>query len=276
MYVVGYTPALSCNIKNPVGKPPPPLPYPEESIVNDFYTGVKYLIAGFTLISKPGVRFYVLVPLLINTLLFTGVIIYGANQLGDLIDWLSSLWSWTEWFSWLLWPLFLIITLSVVFFCFSILANLVSAPFNGFLAEAVEASLTGKKNNHRSLTGLARDIIDAIKSEATKFIYFIVRAIPLLLLLLIPILGPVIWFLFGAWMMALEYMDFPMANNGMLFPQIRQTLTSRRKLALGFGVAVMSLTLVPVINFIAMPVAVAGATKLWAEQIKKDYHEATE
>ena len=276
MCVVEYTPALLCNIKNQVGKHLAPLACPEKIIVNDFYTGAKYLTAGFQLISKPGIRFYVLVPLLINTLIFTGVIIYGAKQLASLIDWLSSLWSWTEWFSWLLWPLFLIITLSVVFFCFSILANLVSAPFNGFLAEAVAANLTGKKTKPRRMTELTRDIIEAIKSEATKFIYFIVRAIPLLLLLLIPILGPVIWFLFGAWMMALEYMDFPMGNNGMLFPEIRQTLASRRKLALGFGIAVMSLTLVPVINFIAMPVAVAGATKLWAEQIKEDNYEATE
>ena len=240
--------------------------------MNEILTGMKYVISGFKLIIKPGIRLYVLLPLLINTLLFAGVIIFGVEKLGTLIDWLSGQWSWLEWMSLLLWPLFIILSLTIVFFSFSIVANLISAPFNGFLADAVETHLGGKKETNSSkLTDLPAEIVLAIKSESRKFIYFICRAIPLLLLFVIPVImivAPFLWLIFGAWMMALEYMEFPMSNNGMLFPEVRQTLAKRKPLVFGFGLGVMFLTMIPLINFIAMPVAVAAGTKLWREYFK--------
>ena len=70
------------------------------------------------------------------------------------------------------------------------------------------------------------------------------------------------WLLFSAWMLALEYLDYPLSNHGRLFPHYRGALRQRRWLALGFGGAVLLLTLVPLLNFIVMPAAVAGATAL--------------
>lgn len=240
--------------------------------MKDIIAGGKYVIEGFKLVTKPGIRLYVILPFLFNLFLFAGVIIYGAGQLGNLIDWLSAQWAWLDWISWLLWPLFLIIILTTVFFCFSILANLVAAPFNGFLAESVEAFLTGEKpGNATKLSELPGEIFQAVRAEFKKFLYFLIRAVPLLILFAIPLvnaLAPVLWFLFGAWMMALEYLDYPMGNHAMLFPEIRRQLRTKPALSLGFGMVVMVLTMVPVVNFIVMPVAVAGATRLWVERIK--------
>jgi CysZ protein len=84
----------------------------------------------------------------------------------------------------------------------------------------------------------------------------------------VQVAAPFIWVVFGAWMLALEYLEYPMNNHGRLFPEVRQALRQRRGLALGFGAAVLLLTLIPVVNFIAMPVAVAGATKLWVERLR--------
>lgn len=235
--------------------------------MTQFKQGFKYLLSGFKLILKPGVRFYVLIPLLINTVLFTGAIIYGASSLSDLIDKLLAQWEWLEWLTWLLWPIFVIVALTIVFFCFSIIANLIGAPFNGFLAEAVERKLTGKdiENNDQPLIKI---ITLAIKSEFQKFLYFIVRALPLLILFIIPMVNvaaPLIWFLFSAWMFAIEYADYPMGNHDILFKQQREKFNSNRQLAFGFGSGVMLLTMIPVINFLAMPVAVAGATRMYVE-----------
>ena len=47
---------------------------------------------------------------------------------------------------------------------------------------------------------------------------------PLLLLQFVPLLNvvaPVLLFLFGAWMFALEYLDYPMGNHGALFREVR-------------------------------------------------------
>jgi len=238
--------------------------------------GVRALLAGFGLLNKPGVRLFVIIPLLINTLLFAAVIAYGASQLSEFITWLqaqlSGWWAWLDWVVWLLWPLFVLFALLLVFFGFSILANLISAPFNGFLAAAVEQHLTGRwPDDGGNLKQLPQEIVRAFAGEARKLLYFALWALPLLLLFVVPLVNiaaPVIWFLFGAWMLALEYMDFPMGNHGHTFPTIRGMLAGQRPAAFGFGVAVLLLSMIPIANFIAMPVAVAGATRLWLEMDK--------
>jgi CysZ protein len=228
------------------------------------------VIDGFRLILRPGVRLYVFVPLLINALLFAGAIVFGAGAVGDLSSQLSSQWAWADWVVWLLWPLFIAVVLLVGFFFFSVIANLLGAPFNGFLSEAVERSLTGTAPPGSGLT-LPGEIVEALRTEAGKFLYFGSRAVPLLVLFLIPfvqVVAPFLWVLLGAWMMALEYLEYPLNNHGRLFPEVRALLRQRRGLALGFGAAVLLLTLIPVLNFVAMPVAVAGATRLCVERLR--------
>jgi len=238
--------------------------------MKDFITGIKYVTAGFKLIVQPGIRLYALIPMLINALLFATVIVYGTHLVNDFINsWLTG---WLEWLRWILWPLFVIVALAIVFFTFSIVANLIAAPFNGFLAEAVENRMTGKSipggNDFRQLPA---EMKKAIKSESRKFLYFTIRAAPLFMLFFIPFLNiaaPFLWFIFGAWMLALEYMDYPMGNHGINFPDQRQSLSSKRQLTFGFGIGALVLTFIPVINFIAIPVAVCGATKMWVERIR--------
>ncbi len=238
--------------------------------MTDFTTGFKYVFSGFKLIVQPGIRIYVLIPLLINTILFASVIAYGSNLLSDFLDsWSTAWWEWTKW---ILWPLFVMLSLAVIFFCFSIVANLIAAPFNGFLAEAVESKLSNTMlTDTGSIKAIPGEIIKAMKSESRKFLYFIIRAIPLLLLFIIPIAqvaAPFLWILFGSWMLALEYIDYPMANHGIVFPEQRKIMTIKKKQTFGFGLGIMLLTFIPVINFVAMPVAVAGASKLWVEKLK--------
>ena len=239
--------------------------------MNNFITGARYTLAGTRLLLKPGIRLFVIIPFLVNSILFTGVIVYGAALISDLIRFLSDQWSWLEWVGWLLWPVFAIVALTVVFFSFTIIANLLAAPFNGFLAAAVERRLTGRREDDNSgLSGVVTEIINAVKAETRKFVYFTLFAVPLLILFLIPLVqavAPLIWLIFGAWMLALEYLDFPMGNHGILFPEIRRTLGRHRTLSLGFGMGTLMMTMIPVVNFIAMPAAVAGATKLWIDHI---------
>ncbi|HIF51033.1 MAG TPA: sulfate transporter CysZ [Thiotrichaceae bacterium] len=236
--------------------------------MKQFTQGFKYLLSGFKLILKPGIRSYVIIPLLINSVLFAGAIVYGANSLNNLINSLLEQWQWLEWLTWLLWPIFVIIALAIVFFCFSIIANLVGAPFNGFLAAAVERTITSQELQPENEQELLEVIIISIKSEFQKLLYFAIRAIPLLVLFIIPMVhvaAPLIWFLFTAWMLTLEYGDYPMGNHDILFKQQREKFSKNRQLAFGFGSGVMLLTMIPVVNFLAMPVAVAGATRMFIE-----------
>jgi CysZ protein len=81
----------------------------------------------------------------------------------------------------------------------------------------------------------------------------------------INIIAPFVWMVFGAWMLALEYLDYPMGNHGLSFPVQRQTAQKKRLTVLSFGGATLFATLTPFINLLVMPAAVAGATALWLE-----------
>ena len=81
--------------------------------------------------------------------------------------------------------------------------------------------------------------------------------------------APFLWFMFSAWMLSLEYLDYPMGNHGLLFSDQRPIINQRRFMSLGFGGAVNVAVMIPVANFIIMPAAVAGATALWVEQLRQ-------
>jgi len=237
--------------------------------MKDLFTGAGYMLEGFSLLRKPGLRRFVLMPLLINILLFGGLIGWAYGWVdGSSRAMLSGLPEWLHWLRYIVVPVFVLTSLVVIFYGFSMLANLIAAPFNGLLAEAVECHLTGK-----SLQGdwrqLLRDVVPSIMSELRKLLYFALRALPLLLLLLVPLVNvaaSVLWVLFSAWMMTVQYMDYPMANHQLFFKEQRARLRKRPLLAWSFGGLVMLCTLVPVINFIVMPAAVAGATAVWVRE----------
>ncbi len=230
--------------------------------------GARYLLRGFKLVLRPGLRRFVLIPLAINTLIFSLLGWLGASQFQTLMDWLLPQSSWLDFLRWLLWPLFALAMALVVFYTFTVVANLIAAPFNGMLAERVEQLLAGEAPTGDS-GGLLKDLLPALLSELRKLGYFMLRAVPLLVLFLIPVINvaaPFLWLAFSAWFLALEYADYPMANNGLSFPQQHERLKGIRLIALGFGGGVTVLMMIPLLNFLAMPAAVAGATVLWHEQ----------
>ena len=109
------------------------------------HSGAHYLLEGLHLVRQPGLRRYVIIPLLISTLVFAGAIFGISLWLESLIDWLLGyLPTWLDWLRYLLWPLFTLVGVLIIFYSFSILTNLLAAPFNGMLAEAVEQYLTGQ------------------------------------------------------------------------------------------------------------------------------------
>lgn len=241
--------------------------------------GASYFVRGFRLISRPGIRRYVAIPLIINCLVFASLIAYGWTRLGRLREateqWLPA---WLDWLSWFLIPLFIVSIALVLVYGFSVLANFVAAPFNGWLAEAVEHKLTGFKPAPTTASHLIREVLGSIYSELRKLAYFVVRAVPLLLFFLIPglnVIASFLWLLFTAWMLAIEHLDYPMGNHGISFSAQRRLLSRRRWLALSFGAAVMVALMIPGLNFVAIPTAVAGATAMWSEQFQKEKALAT-
>lgn len=240
-------------------------------MISNPFTGATYLMHGLGLINRPGVRKHVIIPLIINILIFAGLIWLLSSQFEVLLDWLMpTLPDWLAWLDTLLWFVFVIVTTIAVFFSFTILANLISSPFNSFLSAAVEKDLTGR--SPISEVSFVEETVKAISGEVKKMLLFAAIAVGLLILTLIPVINlvtPVLWIIFSAWMLSIEYLDYPLGNQGKSFPEIRRAIQQKRFLSLGFGGMVMLATMIPVLNFLVMPVAVAGATALRVEQFKE-------
>ena len=239
---------------------------------NNPISGAGYVLQGLTLIRQKGVKRYVVIPLLINILLFVVAILLFAAQLPLLMGWLvQMLPAWLVWLSWLSVPLFVIVSALLVLLSFTVVGNIIAAPFNSRLAEVVEERLTvqtpGPPEGWRRLPG---NVLHGLYSEIQKLVYFTVRAIPLLIIMVIPglnLVSPVLWLLFSSWVLALEYADYPMANHGIGFRRQRQLLQKRRFLALGYGGMLTLVLLVPGLNLFLIPAGVAGATAMWVEQL---------
>ncbi len=231
--------------------------------MNDSIGGFGYLFLGLRLLTKPGVKRYVIMPLLINIALFGLLFWIAGDYFQQLVNYLLSLLpGWLEWLSKILWLLFAILAGLIMFFTFSFVANLVGAPFNSYLAAAVEKHLTGT-NPAGSERQLWAEFGVMMLGELKKWGYYALWSIPLLIVswFIAPI-APFLWFIFGAWMFSIEYLDYPMGNYGLTFSDIRKQIASKRFLTLSFGSAVTVATMIPIFNFIVMPVAVAGATAM--------------
>jgi CysZ protein len=237
------------------------------------HSGVHYLLEGLRLVRQPGLRRYVIIPLLVSIIFFS-VAIYGLTHWLEVLMklLLGYLPAWLDWLQYLLWPVFAIAGVLIIFYSFSIITNLIAAPFNGMLAEAVEKHLTGQPVETGGWQALIKDIVPSILSELRKLLYFLLRAVPLGILFLIPgvnVAAPFIWGLFSAWMLVIEYVDYPMANHLLHFSTQRKVLRKRRVLAYGFGGSSLLMTMIPIVNFFAMPVCVAGATAMWVGELRE-------
>lgn len=242
-----------------------------------FLISLAYIKTGWQLVRQPGLRRFVWMPLLINIVIF-GLVGWWIHSLAS--QWLDNwalLGALPDWWivnlirtiiSWL----FSLVLLFSLAFIFTLVANLIGAPFNGLLAERVEAHLTGKAPSAApSWLTLVKSVPRLMTSELSKLLYLAVCIVPLLLLQFVPLINifaPLLLFLFGAWMFALEYVDYPMGNHGALFGEVRRSMRKHRRVAFGFGSGVALISMIPIINLFIMPVAVAGATALYVDHLQ--------
>ena len=240
--------------------------------------GAEYLLRGFRLLGKPGIRRFVWIPLTINIALFAALMNYSVNKFSGWVTYLLGLIpSRLEFLQWLLWPIFILLLIIIVVFSFTIVANLLSAPFNGLLAEKVEQRVTKQlpPSASESVWGTVASVPRSLGREVSKLLYILPVALLIWIVTLIPtinVISPLLWLGWGAWMMAIQYGDYPADNNRITFKNFRRILGRQRLTSLGFGAAVLGATMIPGINLFVIPSAICGATLLWCERLQPKNH----
>ncbi|MDG6894756.1 sulfate transporter CysZ [Volucribacter amazonae] len=235
--------------------------------------GIGYFIQGWQLIGQKGLRRFVILPIFINILLLSAIFWIALSQLSLFTAWFVDVMpDWLDWLSSVILVLAIIMILLVFYFIFTTLAGFISAPFNGLLSEKVEKMLTGEDFSTGNMWDFVKDIPRMLKREWQKLCYSLPRLLFLFLLGFVPALGqtiaPVLMFIFTAWMLAIQYCDYPFDNHKIPFRIMRDQLAQKPVLNTTFGSLVALCAFVPLVNFLIIPVAVCGATAMWVEQYR--------
>jgi CysZ protein len=217
------------------------------------------------------------VPVLLIGPLIATLVLYGvaiALLLPPVMGWLEASAAgmparFHDWFSFLVTLLQIVLgglLVLVTGWVATLLATLLASPFYGVIATRIEARLTGSVQGPER--GPAAEIAATLGRELQKLGWTLPRMIAILLIGLIPVIGILaspLALLFGAWVMAVQFIDFTPENRGLSFAQTRARLTRRRGLGLGFG-ALLALGIgIPLVNLLVAPAAVAGGTALWLQ-----------
>jgi len=217
---------------------------------------VNCLLQGLKLLGKTELRKYLLIPIVINLVLYSTAFALGYFYISDLVT--QFIPAWLSWLEWIIWPLFVISFSAVCFFSFTLLANLIASPFYSQLAAKTAELISGDPS-----TAAGQKNLQVVLAEIKRMIYLVSRMLPLLLLFAIPginLIAPFLWALFSAWGMGLEFMAYPQENNGILFSQQKEQAKARRFSVLSFGgLTVIGLS-IPIFNIVVAPAAVIAAT----------------
>ena len=138
-------------------------------------------------------------------------------------------------------------------------ALLLSSPILEKISRMVEARVRGEVIE--SYRGVGWEVAQALKGS----MYLVFSAPVVLLLSLIPLVGPVAGTLWGAHALAFQQTDAPLARRGRDFRARREWHRRYRAESMGFGLAGLVTLLIPVVNLFLGPALATGGTLLVIE-----------
>jgi CysZ protein len=238
-------------------------------------TSSSLIIEGFKLLWHRRIRWLVIIPTLINLLLFSAATWLAVVWVSDWLSWLiASVPEWLEWLVWIIWLLFALLALVVYAFTFTLFANLIGSPFYGIIAERVIALERGGSDDAQTSTlALLATAWGSFCRELQIIAYMLPRTLGILLVTVvisfvpvINILAPLIAGSWAAWSLALQYMDYPGDSDGWSFAEVRQRAGKQRLLSLSFGLSALAAAAIPLVNLLLLPATVIGGTLLWCRE----------
>lgn len=236
-------------------------------------TGARYFFRGLAMLNTPGIRGFVLVPLIANIMLFGLLGSAAYDYLSSVyIETTGSLPQWLDFLNWIIAPFFWLAGALITGYISTFVVLMLTSPFHALLAEKVEEQVTGEEVP--ALEGFLPTLMEVPRGllrEVFKVLYYVPMALFVLVISFIPginAIAPLLWFLLGAWMMSLQFIDYPMDNHRLPFRDVREACAARRLSSLGFGGTVAFIASLPIINLIVIPAAVIGATLFWCDELR--------
>lgn len=231
------------------------------------------LKAAKFLLGRPELLPLVILPALINLVLFGLTALLLIWNLGGLVDWLWSKPDIGAWYDWLwlgLWyvayVLGLLLAIVVSYAVVLVVGGVVASPFNDALSARTERLLTGAPPPDGHDESLAAGVLRSAASSGFIGLAYLVVMVPILLLNLVPVAGSVAATIIGgavsAFFLSLEYGDPTFERHAYRLRDKTDTIREHFALCGGFGLGTSLMLWVPLLNFVCMPVAVVGGTAM--------------
>lgn len=235
-----------------------------------FFTAFR---GGRLFLRHPRLLKLVVIPFLINVATFSLAIYFGLRFFHGFVLGLlpqGEAWYWVVLY-YAVWLIAGLLTLVLVFFCFTVVGNLIASPFNELLSERVESLLLpGGEGKPFSLREFWRDMLRIWLVELKKMSLFVGALLVLLLLNLLPVVGNLLYGVLSTllilFFLAWEYLAFIHERKNHGFRLQRRYIMDRKLLMLGFASGVLLMLAIPLLQLLCIPVAVSGATLLWCEE----------
>lgn len=232
--------------------------------LRDLVAGVGFFLQGVGWVARNG-RWWLfgLIPALIAFVVYVvALILLGTNasDLAQVLTPFADTWGWRDAFRVMVGIVLFLGGLALAVITFTALTLAIGEPFYEKLSAKVDP-----------LPDIAeqpwwKTLPRSIKDSLITLGYVLLFSVPLFFLGFIPVIGqtviPVIGGAISGFFLTVELTTLAMERRGLARKERFALLRANKAAALGFGVVVFLLFLVPFVAVIAMPAAVAGAALL--------------
>lgn len=222
-------------------------------------------------LRTPGIRLLGIVPVLLAALLvlaLLGLLVVYLDELADALTPFADRWDEdTRTLVRVGAGLALLLgSTAVLVVSFTVIAQIIGQPFYERISDRIEHQLGAQRGRERLDTPWWRTFPRASLESALLLAMTLACTAPLFVLGLFPVFGqtvvPVLQALVAGFFLAVELLAIPLERRGLHLAGRLRFVWRHRAQTLGFGITAFLLFLVPLMNVLAMPGAVVGATLL--------------
>jgi CysZ protein len=222
-------------------------------------------------LRTPGIRLLGIVPVLLAALLvlaLLGLLVVYLDELADALTPFADRWDEdTRTLVRVGAGLALLLgSTAVLVVSFTVIAQIIGQPFYERISDRIEHQLGVQHGRERLDAPWWRTFPRASLESALLLAMTLACTAPLLVLGLFPVFGqtvvPVLQALVAGFFLAVELLAIPLERRGLHLAGRLRFVWRHRAQTLGFGITAFLLFLVPLMNVLAMPGAVVGATLL--------------
>ena len=229
--------------------------------MTSFFSALTYPFRGVAyVLRRPALWSYFAAAFAINLILFAVLAILFVHYRADLVAWIMPA-RFPDWLRATLgWILSGVVAVSGLFL-FTIVGNILATPFLDAMTERI---LTDLGETLPPGHGAGRALLRALVNQTLKLFFFGGLQALLLLLLVTPaaVLHPPLSAFVAVLFLGFEYLDYPLDARRVSVPDRFGWLLEHLGAALGFGSLLFLFLWIPLVGYLLLPLAVAGASLL--------------